>query len=253
MQLTLNEIRIKLDQHAERIVSGLKDRSRYPLNEGVFTKSFFEGKTWFEYRLLKEQGLDAEFGRYNFHGQTPLLFPVSSLPQSLGKRLYPEKDSIVVSMDLYPKIMPVYKKTIEAICKPGEEPSSFGETAKTDVANILALNERIRIGEDVAAAKIQAEPGLLYLEKEALRNKLRNVEREKEVIVKGVAIAERYFIENAPAVGDLFRNIIEITLDLEEAYVAEARRLVDSQPRLPISWSNSIPSNSQISRVGFGI
>ena len=34
--LDLNELRVRLDQMTERIVSRLKDRSRFPLNETVY-------------------------------------------------------------------------------------------------------------------------------------------------------------------------------------------------------------------------
>jgi len=153
--MELKDIRIKIDQMSERIVSGLKDRSRYPLSAGIFSEEFCNGKTWFEYRLLGEQCLDAEFGRYKFEDQHPLLFPKEDLPKPKMKRNPPKIGVAKVGIDVGNKVIELYKKILEKICQPGEDRNSYGEIAKLDVANVLALYERIcGLGQEVAELKI---------------------------------------------------------------------------------------------------
>ncbi|MEK6959289.1 MAG: hypothetical protein AABW59_04565, partial [archaeon] len=75
--IDIAELRIKIDQLSEKIMSGLKTRSRLPLNEGTFSKEFSEGMTWFMYRLKKDQDLDSEFGRFLYYDQHTLVFEKS--------------------------------------------------------------------------------------------------------------------------------------------------------------------------------
>lgn len=252
MGLQLQEIRIKLDQHAERIVSGLKDRSRYPLNAGTFREKFFDGKTWFEYRMLKEQNLDSEFGRYEFEDQEPIFVSRAELEKPRVRRDSPRIGLLPTNLDNSSKLVSMYQKFLCLICKEGEDIGSYGETTKIDVNNVLALHERIFLGKEVAEVKLQSNPQLRYLEKESIRAQLINKQREQEVIDKSRAIAIRYELNPQDAIANLFRSIIESTLDLEETYILQARRIEESQPKNPIGGGQIPQSGNPKSGLGFG-
>jgi len=70
-KVELTDLRIKIDQLNTSIISGLKDRSRYTLNKDVFEKEFFDGMSWFLYRLKEEQNVDSKFGRFLYCEQHP--------------------------------------------------------------------------------------------------------------------------------------------------------------------------------------
>jgi chorismate mutase len=234
MKIDLEEVRIKLDQHAERIVSGLKDRSRSPLNKGTFEETFFQDQTWFEYRLLKEQSLDAEFGRYEFEDQHPLLISRLQLEKPKVRRDHPALGLVTTKIDNSRRIISMYRKVLGLICQQGEDRNSYGETTKLDVGNVLELDERIFLGKAVAEAKLQSNPSLKYLEAEAIRTALINKTREQEVIEKARLLARRYSLAQEEVVADLFKEIIEVTLDLEVDYILQAKEAERSTPKARI-------------------
>ena len=232
--MKLQDVRVKIDQMSERIVSGLKDRSRYSLSAGVFSEEAYDGKTWFNSRLLGEQSLDAIFGRYEFEDQHPLLFTKEVLPASKIKRNPPSIGVARVGIDVGNKVIDLYKKALEKICLPGEDKNNYGEIAKLDVSNVLALYERIcGIGQEVAELKIQENTGIIYLDKETITEKLRNTVREQEVIDSGIEIARRYLLPNPETMSWFFRNVIDITLlGVEVDYVLRKREKINNEPRI---------------------
>ena len=221
----IGDLRIKIDQLNQKIISGLKDRSRYPLNLGVFEKEFYSKMTWFEYRLKKEQDLDSEFGRFLYYDQQPFLFSKRELSPSkindpINKGLKP------VELDLSKKILSLYKETLVNLCENKEDVSTYGETVKLDVENILTLNERnVGLGEQVAAYKISTEPNLLDLKTaKEVRQKLVKPQREVDVITKAANISEKYGIENIDFMKKFAKDLIEITLDAEVHFILNSKK-----------------------------
>lgn len=253
MAVKIDNLRLKLDQMSERIVSGLKDRSRYPVCNGVFLEEFCNNMTWFKYRLFREQSLDAEFGRYEFEDQHPLLFTKDQL--AMPKRSRPHEDLGIarVEVDNGASILSLYRDTLGKICKPGEEPDNYGEIAKLDVSNVLTLYERIcGFAAKVAEYKIDKEPRTLHFESEFLRSYLTDSEREKQVIDYAMALARKEQLPNPDVMSEFFRIIINRTLDLEVEYIlkaAEARR--NQIPRSPVGFGQT-PKSSEPRRSGWG-
>jgi chorismate mutase len=222
--IDIKELRIKIDQLNEKIISGLKTRTRYSLNKSIFEREFFDGLTWFEYRLKKEQDLDSEFGRFLYYDQQPFRFSKNELEQSKIKNII-NKGSKPIEIDLSKKIIELYRNTLKKICENIEDESTFGETTKLDVENILTLNERtVGIGEQVAAYKIHSDPILSKINDAVeLRKKLVKPEREKEVIEKTTKIAEKYGFDNVDFVKNFAKNIIDITLDAEVHFILNSK------------------------------
>jgi len=221
----ITELRIKIDQINEKLISGLKDRSRYSLNKNTFKEEFFSGLTWFEYRLKKEQDIDSEFGRFVYYDQQPLIFSKKHLARSKLKNLS-VKGSKPVEIDLSKRIINLYKKTLTSLCENKENVTSYGETTKLDVENILTINERtVAIGQQVAAYKISTDLDLKKLKNaKEIRKRLIKPAREKEVIKKMVNLAKKYGIKNIKIIKSFSKELIKITLDAEVYFIMHLKK-----------------------------
>src|SRR5208283_1970635 len=78
MDLQLSDLRIKLDQMTERIVSRLKDRSRFKLNKSIYLADAIaiagrNGISFLEFALEGLEQYHATLGRYNYPDQHPLV------------------------------------------------------------------------------------------------------------------------------------------------------------------------------------
>lgn len=222
----LADLRIKLDQMTEQIVSGLKHRSKFLLNEKVFTQKFFGGKTWFLYRLKAEQNVDAEFGRYLYSNQHPFIFSLEGLSKPKIARHAPKLGLKRIRIDLSEEIICAYREVLKEICENREEGDNYGSTAKLDVENILLYNERILgIGEQVAAYKLRQNPEIKKIKsKEKIRKLLVVPKRECEVLERARKIASKYEIKNPKAVVKFVKKIINLTTEAEIRYVLESEK-----------------------------
>jgi chorismate mutase len=253
MVAKIDNLRMKLDQMSERIVSGLKDRSRYTISNGVFLEEFFNGMTWFRYRLFREQSLDSEFGRFEFEDQHPFIFKKDQLTPPKRPRPHADIGITSVEFDNGPEILNIYRDIIGKICKPGEDPDNYGEIAKLDVSNVLTLYERIcGFAAKVAEFKIEKEPRTLHFEPEFLRSYLTDAEREKQVMDYALALARKEQLPNPEVMPGFFRTIIDRTLDLEVDYIfkaSENRR--NTTPRSPVGFGQT-PRDPEPKRSGWG-
>jgi chorismate mutase len=223
IKINIDDLRVKLDQHTERIISGLRDRSRYPLNLKIFNEEFADGLTWFGYRLKKEQDLDSQFGRFEFEDQRPIMFKKSELMPSKVKRDETIVGLIPAEIDIGSKTIAIYKGILPQICKKGEQRSSYGETAKLDVNNILELHERIcGIGPEVAQYKLEKDPTLLHIDFKEIRKRLRNKDRERDVMNLAEDIAIQYELDCD--IEKYFKKIIELTVEVEVNYIQQVQR-----------------------------
>lgn len=221
MSLKLEDLRIKLDQMTERIVSRLKDRSRYKLNESVYIKDAIpiEGRTgisFFEFALEGLENYHTMLGRYNFPDQHPLVTDASSSPV---EREVPQSPIKKVKIDIGEDLIKFYIDSLEELCERGEDPSTYGETVYCDSDLIQLLNERINLGRYVAESKLQSDPSIAEVtDDEQLISKLRNSKREEDVVIKAKDIASRYEL-NPLVVEKYFRWIIGETIKVEVEYL----------------------------------
>lgn len=224
--IDINELRARLDQLNELIIIGLKNRARFSLNAGTFTEKFSGKESWFFYRLKKEQSIDAEFGRYLYNDQSPIVYSKKQLPKSKVKAPAKIEGIKQEPVDVSREIIALYKEILLELCEKKEDKSTYGETTKMDVDNILLYTERIvGLGEQVAGYKMQQNPIILKLTKaEDIRKQLVNLEREKEVIDKTVAIAQKYGITNTNAIRKFTQKIIDITTEVEIKRILSKRK-----------------------------
>ena len=224
--MDISDLRLRLDQMNEKIISGLKIRSKYTCNLNTFDKKFSGNKSWILYRLKKEQDIDSEFGRYLYLDQAPFIYTKNQLAKPKITRKIVSKGIEPLRIDLSSKIIEVYKKVLTELCPVGENEETYGETTKLDVENILEINERILgLGEQVAYFKISHEPILLDItSREEIKSRLFAPEREKEVIEKTSLIAQKYEIANTPAVNEFTKKIIDLTTTAEIEFILKAQK-----------------------------
>ncbi len=222
-RMKLNELRIKLDQLTETLISRIKDRSRFPLNhkvyeKGVIVKDQDEELSFFEYALRGLEQYHHHLGRYKYEDQYPLFSDILS-DQVNVDRLVPEKKIPQPQINIGHNILNYYPEFLRNLCEDKDDPYTYGETVYCDADLILLLNERINVGRFVAQTKLKANPELLHItDNEEIRGIICDLEREKAVVEKAKAIAIRYELpENL--IGEFFRWIIEQTIGLEITYI----------------------------------
>lgn len=208
---------MRADYLTEQIMSGLKLRSKFPLNMQTFSEIFHDNKTWFMYRLKKEQDLDSEFGRFVYNQQNPFLFKQSELSKSLVKDAPSTEGFGGIELNHSKEIIDLYKKMLYEICADDDNRATYGETTKLDVELILNLNERlVSFGQQVAWTKIHT---ISALSKETDSDKLRELivsrDREEEVVKHSVTLAQKHGLTNIESIKDFTRVLINFTTRIE--------------------------------------
>lgn len=224
METKIKGLRTRIDQMTIMIVNGLKDRSRFLLNTGVFTEEFCNGRTWFEHRLYRDQCVDSEFGRFEFPDQYPILQSRSELDKPKIYRKIPESNIFEVNIDVKDRIIDLYKHMLPLLCEKGENRSDYGDTSKCDANNIILYNARVSgIGRFVAASKLTENPYIVDLSSdEEIKSMLIDRKREDDVIKDALKFEKRLEINKPELVKDFFRKLIDLTVDVQVEYVKKA-------------------------------
>lgn len=222
--IDLGGLRVRLDQMTERIVSRLKDRSRFALNEAVYQPGAVEiaGRTGISFLDFSLEGLEAyhaSLGRFDQPDQYPVSgvnLPTSPVRRGASSKPGVERRTISIKDDL----LAFYLRVLPRLCPPGDDPDNYGETVYLDADLLQLLHERINVGRYVAEAKLRSDPSVAASRHDAplLSSKLRDSRREEALIVAVRATAERYELD-PEVVEHLFRWIIEETLQVEVAYL----------------------------------
>lgn len=222
MKVDICEIRIKLDQMTESIISLVKDRSRYKLNKKVYIKNAIPIKnkkdiSFFEFALEGLEKYHASLGRYLFPDQEPLILKFVFQPSV--KRIVPESPILKVKIDLAKRIINFYLKFLEKLCFRGDDPLSYGETVWCDAKIVQTLGERINLGKYVAEAKLKENPDLGKIKnRNELEKELRILEREREVLKRAKKIAKKYKLD-PKLIEELFKWLMKETLKVEVEYI----------------------------------
>jgi chorismate mutase len=161
--MELDIVAARLEGLEETIIHKLIDRAQFKVNSIVYVpgKSGFKGskgKSLLQIRLLYQEKMDAQFGRYRQPEERPFN---RNLP--LPKRIVQIPD-MGLAIDDYNKvnltgeILASYINLVPGICPPGDD-MQYGSTAVTDVYALQAIAERIHYGSlYVAESKFRSEP-----------------------------------------------------------------------------------------------
>jgi chorismate mutase len=228
--MEIKDLRVKLDQMTERIVSRLKDRSRYRLNESVYKpgahpKVAGKSISFLEYALEGLENYHASLGRFRHQEQQPFIghFPPHVHAQRKALQTPIAQAKISVKGD----ILPFYVAAVMRFCELGEDPNTYGETVYCDADLVLLLNERVNLGRVVAETKMQENPELNIIHDEGeLEKELRFPKREQEVLQQARKIAQRYLFPEGIA-ESFFKWIIDETVKVEVAYVKQRQQFPD--------------------------
>lgn len=225
----LSDLRVKLNQMNGRIVSRLKDRSRFPVNLPVYETDAVEiegvsGQSLLEFAIDGLEAYHSTLGRYDYPDQFPLRG--NDLPDSKVKRLMEANNSQRLDIPITQDLLTFYKLFIEKHCEPGEDVDSFSQTAYVDADLTQLMHERVHIGRKVAEVKMKQDPTVIELsaDKELLISKLKDQKREEDIIAKVRMLAEGY--ELSPEMAeDAFRWMIGETIDVEVDYIKQLAAL----------------------------
>lgn len=223
MSLSLPDLRIRLDQMTERIVSRLKDRSRFPLNAPVYEPNAvpIAGRNDISFLEFSLEGLEsyhAALGRYSYPGEYPIFS--THLPESAASRTVAMPPLPAQSITIRDDLITFYLTMLPDLCPPGEDPDTFGETVYVDADLLELLHERINVGRYVAQAKIDGDSTIRTLGHEPgqLAAKLTDPAREAVLLQSAHAAADRYEVDPA-LVERVFEWIMQETVMVEVAYI----------------------------------
>ena len=221
--IDLGELRVRLDQMTERIVSRLKDRSRFPLNEAVYRVDAIpiagrNGISFLQFSLEGLEAYHASVGRYAYPDQYSVLG--RDLPPSPVTRVVTRPDVSRRAISIGDDLVSFYLATLPRLCRGGDDPNTYGETVYADADLLQLINERINVGRYVAEAKVTSDPTIYALRHDAplVEARLKDAGREAALLAVVEEIARKYELDPDVA-RTMFRWIVDETLRVEVAYL----------------------------------
>lgn len=225
----LEDLRVKLDQTSERIVSRLKDRSRFPLNQPIYIADAvkIQGRSGISLLQFAIEGMEiyhASLGRYEYRDQHPIL----SLALTRGQvvRADVNNDLPDVEIKITDNMLTFYSGLLPDLCQKNDDPITYGETAYIDADTLEVIHERINtVGRYVAHSKFNSNPNILQCVEndDLIKKALRNTDREDIVVSKAKKAAVNYNID-PDLTEKVFRWIIKETVDVEVMYLKSIAR-----------------------------
>ena len=215
-------IRPGLDILANEIVIALKKRTRFAVNAPVYAPGLVRGapgRTLLDHALGGTERLHAELGRYTFAAQDAFTDVAGADPVIL--REMPSSPVTPMPSGVGERVLAHHREWIEATCRAGDEPATYGETVTADVGALLAVMERVNLGKPVAESKFREHRAALIAtggQREAMLGYIVRSDREAEVLAMAERLAERYELP-APGVRRVFEFMIRTTVDLEVEYL----------------------------------
>jgi chorismate mutase len=235
--LQLSELRVRLDQMTDRIVSRLKDRSRFPLNEAVYRPDAvsIRGKSGISFLQHALEGLEAyhqSLGRYDYPDQFPIFsgqIPTAPVTRTIGKPSLPR-----LAISTRDDLLAFYQRLLPRLCPSGDDPDAYGETVYVDSDLLELIHERINVGRYVAQVKATQDPTIFAVvgDPAQLDARLRDASRENALVNAAKTAAQRYELD-PQVTEDVFRWIVDETMLVERAYLRQLAAEIISQRLYP--------------------
>ncbi len=223
--MELKNLREKLDVTNQRIITKLKDRSRFPLNPPVYIADAIPikgrpGISLLEFALEGIEVYHSSLGRYDYHDQYPVFS--RKLPGSLVERVTPPTSLQEVSITISTDLLSYYQQMLPRLCDKKEaDPTTYGETAYVDADTLQLIHERINsTGRYVAQVKLERNGSLNvdHSDEKKIRDLLRDAKREGEVIEEAKKLAAMQGLE-PNLIGEVIGWVIDKTLEVEVKYI----------------------------------
>lgn len=223
--MDLIALRAWLDRLGEQIVARFKDRSWFALNQAVYTPGAIPiahrpNLSLLEWSLEGLERYHASLGRFDMPDQHPLMPEV--IPPSPVSRRAALPNLPRIAAPPREALIRFYVALLPRLCRPGDEPHHYGETAYIDADLLARLNERIYMGAFVAHIKLQQDRSVLELadQPEALREAIRDLDREATVIARAREAAARFGCP-PDLMAEVFAWVIDQTLDLQVRFLRQ--------------------------------
>jgi chorismate mutase len=209
----------------DRIVSRLKDRSRFPLNEAVYQPDGVpirgrNGLSFLQFALEGLESYHSSLGRYDFPDQYPLFSEPAPSPivtRTVSKPAIPR-----LAISTRDDLLAFYKDLLPRLCRGGDDPNTYGETVYADSDLLVLMNERVNVGRYVAKVKASREPSIFddIADAARLEARLKDSARERALLATARGVAERYELD-PQVVEDVFRWIVSETMLVEIEYLRQ--------------------------------
>ena len=232
----LNGYRNKFDVMTERIVSKLKERSRFPQNRSIYIPDAGpikgrEGASFFEYAVEGLEKYHAKLGRFDHEDQTPIMLDNKQEIESVDfytkveqEMKQPFLNKVSLDIKVNSDILDFYPKFAVKLGMAGEDKTTFGETAYCDADIVEIVNERINLGKFIAESKLKGDALMLWrADEKTLLEKIRNPGREHEIIENVKKLSDRYQLDKDLA-EEFFKWIIDETLKVELDYLSKIKK-----------------------------
>ncbi len=223
---TLTELREIINRMTSHLLITVKERTRFKKNPRIYESGFFSeycGKVSFlEHALTEKEDYYEKIGRYRADYEFRLTDNPAANERFRGENV--KEPCIDVSIDTS-FILPMYAQIIDRFCAEGSDEKHLGQIVDRDVEAVLGLVRRTNIGRYVAEIKYQSNPELQTMLKENPTDRDQRIlellidkKRERDVITDAKEFAVRIGLD-AEKTGDLFREIIDKTTQLELHYL----------------------------------
>ncbi len=225
--VSLDAIREQLDRLADAIIAALKRRHEFPQNPAVYSHDAglvkgFPRRSLLIHHVMQLERSDAAsppLGRLQEPFSDRGVEAVRSAERSVTSP--PDNPFKPLSLSIQAALLGYYQRWIERCCTPGEAPEGYRETVVVDAEALLALSERIHLGELVAECKLataRAEFEATLGAEAPLRTLISRPQREQEVFDNVRQLAQRrgFPVDQAEA---WWRWIIDTTIAVEIRYI----------------------------------
>lgn len=223
-KIDLDKLRGKLRILEDTIIHALFERTHFKRNKKMYIPGGIEipdfKGSFLDYMLYGTECLHAKAGRYLFPDERAFF---DNLPEPIISRSVEGSPLRSVNINVNDRIKSMYLDALSSICEKGND-GQFGDSAVWDIACLQALSKRVHYGTYVAESKYQQDSeGFSKLiqarDVEAIIEKLRDEEVEKQVLARVREKGERYYI-NPNFIKAFYRdNIIPLTIDVEVEYL----------------------------------
>ncbi|WP_455381420.1 chorismate mutase [Salinispira pacifica] len=146
----LDHVAAKLEGLEETIIHRLIDRAQFARNPSIYEpgQSGFRGepeRSLLEIRLVEQERMDAEFGRFQVPEERPFSpgLPPPRREVSLKPAILKLEDFNAVNLTA--QILASYIPFVERFCPPGTD-GQFGSSVEHDVYALQAISRRIHFG-----------------------------------------------------------------------------------------------------------
>lgn len=231
--MNINNIRERLVELEDVILSGLNERSKYKINSDIYIHNSnqfiynnnFEG-TYLDFMFKNIENVHSASGRYECFDERPYYKGLSKciVQRNYNYNLPQELIEFSKKINFSPWIKIAYLNFIQELCESGTD-TNYGDTVLIDISNLQAISKRIHYGVLVMEEKYKDNISVYknFLDKNddiSIINELKNVDIEKHILNRIQEKAKNLDFNKPEIIVNFFKNIIiPMTIQIELEYI----------------------------------